>query len=116
MGPAGPRWKRPRRGVPSLGLAPGSWADGTGKEGWGRGEAWDSGSVCDDLTKQEFAPRWGTVETVRVSCLVKETVCRRKEAAENSFRIRDSPEAGGGGCFMEGDDGYSERGALSGAV
>ena len=92
MGPAGPRWKRPRRGVPSLGLAPGSWADGTGKEGWGRGEAWDSGSVCDDLTKQEFAPRWGTVETVRVSCLVKETVCSRKEAAENSFRIRDSPE------------------------
>ena len=86
MGPAGPRWKRPRRGVPSLGLAPGSWADGTGKEGWGRGEAWDSGSVCDDLTKQEFALLGGgQVETVRVSCHIKETICSHKAASGNSF-------------------------------
>ena len=86
MGPAGPRWKRPRRGVPSLGLAPGAGADGTGTEGGGRGEAWDSGSVCDDLTKQEFALLGGgQVETVRVSCHIKETICSHKAASGNSF-------------------------------
>lgn len=92
MGPAGTRWKRPRRAVPvprGPHLGPGRLElrrEAGGGQGGGQGEAWDSGSVCDDLTKQEFALLGGgQVETVRVSCHIKETICSHKAASGNSF-------------------------------